>query len=586
MALSPRSCWLLAGLVLAAGTGFVEWLLRSIIDGESSSRVVVVMDRAMDPSPPEKDSKATPVQTDGSRLVEKVPIAPDDFVGRLAQLAERTRPYLPTAAEVLAPATDREKAMAEMDLDRTLEMLWRNRFSPEEAKRHADALRILAAAGDSEIRLQLAKLLMTGRVEPISPEEAVELALQEAEAGNAEAALLVGQALEAGNGIETDYALAREWYLFAADAGYPDGWAELGMMEAMGFGGPIDADAAVDAFTRAWEAGSALGARRLGIAYLEGWGVEADVETGRAWLEAAGEAGDADAWYALAYAEIEGVFGTYDRERREEYLLNAAQLGNLRAAASIMPRLIRTGDDWAQEGIDLLSGAAQEGAERALIGLAKTLVESSGAARLGDAEALLQRAWELGSDEALYELVKMNANVPHFLLSDPRQPIDLLRQIGEDSSYYSRAQLMLSEIERGRAQTLAINEISLLSDAEVYVRRANLPPDPLADSVGKAGEVSDPSQLSEPLRIAKMVIPEYPPSLLSENLSGTVRVSMIVDSDGSVRPGSIEILKSFHPAFDQSVLDAVPQWRFHPGRKDGEAVACRVNINIPFSVKE
>jgi TonB family protein len=574
-----RSRWLLvwlAGLAICGSAIFGVLLMESpepskpVVQTESlvEAESTLTGESSTDAGVPVPDMGAARVQNaDGS----------DDLRKRLDALASRTRPRLPTAAEILAPSTPRELAMAEMDLERTLDMLWRNRFPPEEARRHADGLRMLAATGDSAIRLELSKLLMSGRVEADSPEEALNLALLEAEAGNAEAALLVGQALESGHGIVTDYALAREWYLFAADAGYPDGWAELGMMEAMGFGGPIDGSAAVDAFTRAWEAGSALGARRLGIAYLEGWGVEKDLNTGRAWLEAAGEAGDADAWFALAYAEKAGVFGPENAKRREEYLLKGARVGNVEAAASITPELALRGDEWAQRGVDVLTAAAQEGTVRALLGLTDVLATEPSREHLRDTEALLWRARDLGSDEALYRLAWFNANMAHYLLSNPHEPAELLREIRADSKFFAKASLMLEAIEAGRPQTLAFNEIDALSDDEAYVRWHSR-----KEAVRLPTESGQVDELVSAPRAVHMVRPFYPPALLTEKLSGSVRVTFVVDSDGSVRTGSVEILRSFHPAFDESVLAAVPQWRFEPARKNGDATESRVNIEIPF----
>jgi TonB family protein len=63
-------------------------------------------------------------------------------------------------------------------------------------------------------------------------------------------------------------------------------------------------------------------------------------------------------------------------------------------------------------------------------------------------------------------------------------------------------------------------------------------------------------------------------------LSGKVVVSLVVSSAGL--PTKVKILEGMDNAVDQSVVVAVKQWRFKPGRKDGNAVAVRVAVDVSF----
>jgi TonB family protein len=57
-------------------------------------------------------------------------------------------------------------------------------------------------------------------------------------------------------------------------------------------------------------------------------------------------------------------------------------------------------------------------------------------------------------------------------------------------------------------------------------------------------------------------------------------VSLVVSSAGL--PTKVKILEGMDNAVDQSVVVAVKQWRFKPGRKDGNAVAVRVAVDVSF----
>jgi len=84
-----------------------------------------------------------------------------------------------------------------------------------------------------------------------------------------------------------------------------------------------------------------------------------------------------------------------------------------------------------------------------------------------------------------------------------------------------------------------------------------------------------PVILSQPL-------PHYPPSLLRTAVAGEVTVKFVVDAEGVVR--AERITAATHPEFEMPALQAVVRWKFRPGRKDGRAVATRVEVPIAFSV--
>lgn len=66
--------------------------------------------------------------------------------------------------------------------------------------------------------------------------------------------------------------------------------------------------------------------------------------------------------------------------------------------------------------------------------------------------------------------------------------------------------------------------------------------------------------------IIKRVEPLYPPIARARRLQGTVVLDAIILEDGTV--GSVTVVRSAHPIFDQAATSALKQWRFSPGRED------------------
>ena len=64
-----------------------------------------------------------------------------------------------------------------------------------------------------------------------------------------------------------------------------------------------------------------------------------------------------------------------------------------------------------------------------------------------------------------------------------------------------------------------------------------------------------------------------------------MRVEAVVLTDGSV--GDVRIVGGFEPPFglDQEAVNAVKQWRFVPGRREGRVTPMRVSIELTFTLR-
>jgi protein TonB len=63
-------------------------------------------------------------------------------------------------------------------------------------------------------------------------------------------------------------------------------------------------------------------------------------------------------------------------------------------------------------------------------------------------------------------------------------------------------------------------------------------------------------------------------------LSGTVLLSLIVDTDGV--PQNIKVVRPLGMGLDEKAIEAVEQWRFKPGVKNGEPVPVKAQVAVSF----
>lgn len=89
------------------------------------------------------------------------------------------------------------------------------------------------------------------------------------------------------------------------------------------------------------------------------------------------------------------------------------------------------------------------------------------------------------------------------------------------------------------------------------------------------GGVSRPVQIKRPA-------PEYTPEARAAKIEGGVVLEMVVNVQGTTE--EIRVVKSLDPGLDRKAIEAVREWTFEPGRKDGKPVAVRVTIEHRFKL--
>ena len=60
-------------------------------------------------------------------------------------------------------------------------------------------------------------------------------------------------------------------------------------------------------------------------------------------------------------------------------------------------------------------------------------------------------------------------------------------------------------------------------------------------------------------------------------------VVLVIDEKGNV--AEPKVVKTSNDAFSEPAMEALKKWKFKPAKKDGEAVAIRVNIPVQFNIE-
>jgi TonB family protein len=89
--------------------------------------------------------------------------------------------------------------------------------------------------------------------------------------------------------------------------------------------------------------------------------------------------------------------------------------------------------------------------------------------------------------------------------------------------------------------------------------------------------------LQTPPKVVSKVEPNYTDDALNAKIQGPVILSLLIDAQG--RPKNIHVTKSLNKGLDQQAVDAIEQWHFAPGIKDGKPVRAAATIEVNFRLR-
>lgn len=76
------------------------------------------------------------------------------------------------------------------------------------------------------------------------------------------------------------------------------------------------------------------------------------------------------------------------------------------------------------------------------------------------------------------------------------------------------------------------------------------------------------------------VEPEYPDNASGTSVTGTVQVTIWVDIHGN--PTHVHVTHGPGMGLDQKAVEAVRQYKYKPGMKDGKPVMVELNVEVKF----
>jgi TonB family protein len=104
-------------------------------------------------------------------------------------------------------------------------------------------------------------------------------------------------------------------------------------------------------------------------------------------------------------------------------------------------------------------------------------------------------------------------------------------------------------------------------------------------SVASAAQVYKPGDGVTLPRPIKDVKPQYTSAAMEQKIQGNVWMETVVRASGE--PSETRITKSLDARYglDEAAMQALSEWRFEPGRKDGKPVPVQVTIEMRFTLK-
>jgi TonB family protein len=495
-------------------------------------------------------------------------------------------PAEPAAAD--APPAPAENLVPDY-LRQMVRAAWRRHFFPDAKpapfRTVADAARLIQGRVAAEDVREAALRLLEGRAEALDPEamrllaglieqervvgytreDAYDFYHAAAAAGDAEATMHVAWMHEQGIAGAVDLAAAEQWYRQAAELGAADALAELAfLLECGQYGAERQAEAMVT-HDAAITAGSRQAAIYKGVSLLYGWSGRLDEREAYRLLESAARTGHGGAHAMLAQLIAEDRFPWIARHVAFLHMLVAADLADIDALHVRGMARLRMGQqgEYEKGWRDMLQ-SGDAGNTFSLLHLARE-IEQHEPWRQVDKLLLIEQAAEMGNATASRMLLEhaLQGGRPEQLA----KATDCYRQ-----THRTHASLIDLLIADGWTLADAFAKVSVLAQEEAYVE--------LSMRHTEAFQMQGEDMV--PPHTLSIVQPVYPDGLRLLEVGGTVTVKFVVFADGTT--GRFAIEASPHPDLSAATIEALRQWRFAPGSKDGDPVAIWVRIEFPYIV--
>ncbi|MGH7458391.1 MAG: energy transducer TonB [Longimicrobiaceae bacterium] len=104
------------------------------------------------------------------------------------------------------------------------------------------------------------------------------------------------------------------------------------------------------------------------------------------------------------------------------------------------------------------------------------------------------------------------------------------------------------------------------------------------DGTYSSNLVDEPAELRNRGDVARILSRRYPDNLRDAHVEGRVVVQFVVGKNGQVEMGSFKVVSSTDPAFGSATRSAVGEFRFSPGKVQGQPVRQVVQMPIVWQL--
>ncbi|MFT3781239.1 MAG: TonB family protein [Nibricoccus sp.] len=383
-----------------------------------------------------------------------------------------------------------------------------------------------------------------------------------AKLGHAEALFRSGFYAEGGIGGEVDVSAARSFYEKAGEAGYVDAYAAAALMYITGEATPPDRKVAAEYIEKGLRAGSVEALFLKGVTTLD-----SDLSGAVDCIRRAAEKGSANAQQLMARLYRDGIGVPKDEQKALEWARLAAASG-LSGAQVDLARLLLTSklfaspavtQDVAKEATDnLLAAEAQQNA-RASAELLRAAMKKRPQSKedVLNVRQLAVQAYEQGNKQTAFGVA-----MTYMFTREDQAGIEWLAKGAEANDWRCKYAYGLVQSGSSLKNAIAVAAKAKYEDFSAY----------------KAAQSTD--QNSRQPVLVSSTSPVFPAGLDIVGAKGSVMAEFVVDPSGV--PTNIKILDATHPEMAKAVTDAVVQWRFTPGVKNGKAVSARMQVPVYF----
>jgi len=102
------------------------------------------------------------------------------------------------------------------------------------------------------------------------------------------------------------------------------------------------------------------------------------------------------------------------------------------------------------------------------------------------------------------------------------------------------------------------------------------------DKVYNIAELTNPPKISSSAIAAKLILDSYPEELKRRKVGGLVELQFVVDAQGNVVAGSVEIVDATQTALAEAAKKVVTRFTFEPGKLNGTKVKTKVVLPIVY----